>query len=86
MESDYLKQSEYYNAQSDDYSIPMHSSGAASVKAVDVDKKDNIVTITYEYYSPADEVTVIRTGTLTVETDNADFQYLSNKTTEIDAN
>lgn len=85
VESNYIKQSEYYNAQSNDYFIPIPSGGPSSVKVVDIEEKDNIVTIAYEYYSPTDEITVIRTGTLTVKTDQTDFKYLRNETTEIDA-
>jgi len=84
VESDYIKQSQYYNAQSDDYSIPMHSGGGAP-KVIGIVEKENIIKIKYEFYSRADDITVTRTGELTVETDNPDFQYLRNKTTGVDA-
>ena len=84
VESNYIKQSQYYNAQSDDYSIPMHS-GGGTPKVIGIEEKDNIIKIKYEFYSRADDITVTRTGELTVETDNPDFQYLRNKTTGVDA-
>jgi len=84
VESNYIKQSQYYNAQTDDYSIPMHSGGGAP-KVVGIEEKYNIIKIKYEFYSRADDVTVIRTGILTVKiTDRPYFQYLNNKTTEVE--
>lgn len=82
VESNYIKQSQYYNAQSDYYSIPMHSGGGAP-KVIGIEEKDNIIKIKYEFYSRADDITVTRTGELTIKTDSGDFQYLSNKSKKV---
>jgi len=82
VESDYIKQSQYYNAQSDDYSIPMHSGGGAP-KVIGIEEKDNIIKIKYEFYSRADDITVTRTGELTIKIDSGDFKYLSNISKEV---
>ena len=58
--------------------------GAASSKVVDIARNDDILTLSFEYYSPADEITIIRTGTLNIQIENDGYKYISCTSKEVE--
>lgn len=78
----YMRQSKFYNKETNAYDLSIPPSGAASYKVIDAVMKDNILTISYEYYSPADDALVIREGKLNIEImAPTRFKYISCETT-----
>ncbi len=74
--SEYLRSSDYYDADSSSYTFESLG-GAASFKVVDAKLDDQTLLLSYEYYSPADEVSVIRKGVLTIMLGEQSYQYIS---------
>lgn len=90
VDASHLQKAEFYNEDKNAYELPTPPSGAASFKVVDAVMDNCILTLFYEYYSPADDITVIRKGNLKIEFPDeyqAEFQlqyrYISCETTEI---
>lgn len=73
---DFLRQAKEYDRNSNTYLLE-YLGGAASAKIVKATQNGDILMLEFEYYSPADEVTVIRTGTLNIKITDDNFKYLS---------
>ena len=74
--SEYLRSSNYYDADSSSYTFESLG-GATSFKVVDAKLDDQKLLLSYEYYSPADEVSVIRKGVLTIMLGEHSYRYIS---------
>lgn len=86
VDESHLRKAVYYNEDTNTYKLPISMGGAASFKVVDAVVENYDLTLFYEYYSPADDTTVIRTGNLKIEPSNEYFtryKYVSCETTEI---
>ena len=81
--SDFLKQADSYDPDKDIYVLG-YLGGAASSKVVDIARSDDILTLSFEYYSPADEITIIRTGTLNIQIENDGYKYISCTSKEVE--
>lgn len=79
-----MRQSVFYNKEANTYDIPIPPGGAATYKVIDAVIEGNITTLSYEYYSAADDKTVIRKGILKIDTtDSLKYKYISCDTIEI---
>ncbi len=74
--SEHLRKSQYYHKDTDSYSFD-GVGGAASSKVVNAQREGDELKLDFEYYSPADDVTAIRKGTLTIELLQDGFEYIS---------
>lgn len=61
-----IRQSNYYDRNSRSYRIPIASGGAAAAKVIAVSEKDDIITISYNYFSPSDEAEAFLEGSLDI--------------------
>ena len=73
---EYLRSSDYYDVDSSSYTFESLG-GAASFKVVDAKLNAQKLLLGYEYYSPADGVTVIREGVLTIMLGEHSYKYVS---------
>jgi len=80
---EYIRTSEYYNSDDNTYVFESFG-GAASFKVVDSKMENEALILDYEYYSPADDVSVIREGIITVAIDGNSYKYISCNTEAID--
>lgn len=71
-----LRQSEYYDPETGLY-IPGYVGSSARYEVTGAREEDGCLLLDYEYYSPADDKTVIRQGTLTLEKYGDGYRYLS---------
>lgn len=74
--SEHLRKSQYYHKDTDSYSFD-GVGGAASSKVINAQRERDELKLDFEYYSSADDVTVIRKGTLTIKLSNTGFKYVS---------
>lgn len=77
-----LRESEYYQPQTESY-VFESLGGAATARVVKAELQQNVLTLFYEYYSPADDATVIRKGTLCVTFSQEGYRYTSCTTSEV---
>ncbi len=77
-----LRQVEQYDKQKKVYSNFPNIGSLGCCKVVAAENQDDKLFLYYEYYSRADDTTVIRTGTLIVRISGDEYQYLSCKTKE----
>ena len=75
VDNKYIRQAMFYDSNNNTYDIPIPYDGAASAKVVAVSEKDDIISLSYEYYSPSDDITVIREGTLDIQILEPYFKY-----------
>lgn len=80
---EFLRTSQQYDAERGVY-ILGYLGNAASSKVVSVEEKDGILGLNFEYYSPMDDTTVIRTGTLYIQKNTTSYKYLSCVSTAVD--
>ncbi|RPF42119.1 hypothetical protein EDD70_2862 [Hydrogenoanaerobacterium saccharovorans] len=80
--SEHLKTSDTFSPSTNSYTIGYLGS-SASFAVTDAKIKNDTLTLQYEYYSPADDTTVIRKGTLVIKFDGENYKYLSNTSNEI---
>lgn len=71
-----LRQSEYYDPETGLYT-PGYVGSSARYEVTGAREEDGCLLLDYEYYSPADDKTVIRQGTLTLEKYGDGYRYLS---------
>lgn len=69
-------QSEYYDPETGLYT-PGYVGSSARYEVTGAREEDGCLLLDYEYYSPADDKTVIRQGTLTLEKYGDGYRYLS---------
>lgn len=81
-----LQKAEQYDKQKNEYANFGYLGGGASGKVTAAECQNDILILYYEYYSPAGNRTVIRTGTLTIRITGDQYQYLSCKTKAVDTN
>ena len=80
---DYLHNSKYYDSNSNAYQFESLG-GAASAKVISAEINGNELILCYEYYSPADDVTVIRDGTLVLVFSDNNYFYSTCATKSLD--
>lgn len=73
---DFLRKAEIYDEKTDSYIIG-YLGGGASAKVVGAKTDGEMLMLNYEYYSPADDVTVIRRGTLRIKFETDGYKYVS---------
>ncbi len=73
---DFLRSAEGYDKENDVYALE-YLGGAASAKVVKAEQNGDVLTLSFEYYSPSDDATVIRTGTLSIQITGDGYRYLS---------
>jgi len=71
-----LRSADAYDPEKNVYAIE-YMGGASSARVVDATLEGDLLLLTFEYYSPADDVTVTRSGTLQLRVGNGTHQYLS---------
>ena len=81
--TDVLHDAPYYDAASNTYKFESLG-GAAGFGVVGANRDGSKLILSYEYYSPADDVTVIREGELTINIDGNDYKYVSCTTNSVD--
>lgn len=80
IEQEYIRKSKFYDENDQTYRI--HSlGGAASYGVIGAEINDDILELEYEYYDPADEVTVIRSGKIKIQLLPGSYNYISCDTT-----
>lgn len=80
---EFLRTSQQYDDERGVY-ILEYLGNAASSKVVSVEEKDGILGLNFEYYSPMDDTTIIRTGTLYIQKNTTSYKYLSCVSTAVD--
>lgn len=73
---EFLRQSQEYDPDRGVY-VMNYLGGAASSKVVGATWNGDRLSISFEYYSPADDTTVIRSGSLQMYISGEEYQYLS---------
>lgn len=79
--TDLLRKAEAYDPAGQFYTLG-YLGGGASAKVVSAEMDGDTLLLQYEYYSPADETTVIRTGLLSLQFGNEGYRYISCHTQE----
>lgn len=82
--SDLLRQSECYDPETGLYT-PGYVGSSAGFQVTEAREENGRLLLSYEYYSPADDQTVIRRGTLTLEKYGDGYRYLSCDTEPVPA-
>lgn len=83
IEDSQLQQVPEYDEKMNEYSNFGYLGGGASGKVTAAEVREDRLILQYEYYSPADDVTVIRTGILNIYISDNGYKYLSCKTKEV---
>ena len=74
--ADFLRQSSQYDEDRQVYVLE-YLGGAASSRVVGAEKNGDVLSLSFEYYSPADEETVIRTGVLDLRLEEDGYRFVS---------
>lgn len=81
---EFLRTSQQYDAEREVY-ILEYLGGAASSKVIGAEENSGVLALDFEYYSPMDDTTVIRTGTLSIQTNITPYKYLSCESVAVDS-
>ena len=81
---EFLKTSKQYDADREVYILD-YLGGSASSKVVGAKENSGVLALDFEYYSPIDDATVIRTGTLSIQTNTTPYKYLSCESVAVDS-
>ncbi len=82
VDSEHLRSAPNYDSQLRSYIIGyLGSSAPAGI--TDIETNEASIQLSFEYYSPADETTVIQSGTILIETDESGYRYTSCSSNEI---
>lgn len=81
--SEHLRLSQTYNADEKHYTIGFVGSGAPFA-VTHANVEEELLVLTYEYYSPADQTTIIRTGTIRIALGEKTYKYVSCKVNEVE--
>ena len=80
--TEFLRQAQEYDPTRGVYRMD-YLGGAASSKVVSATWNGDQLTIAFEYYSPADDTTVIRRGSLQMSFTGEEYQYISCTSTPV---
>lgn len=76
VDSEHLRSAPNYNSQNHCYNIGYLGSSAPA-KITDIVTDEASILLSFEYYSPSDETTAIRSGTLTIKTSETGYRFIS---------